>query len=388
MTRFDYYGSLVRNLKVFRDLTHLSVQGNGWERLEAQKATRPDGFLPYLLSLDLADTARGQCARDWCGLLSLLICPRLEYAKLHSAISGRTVSVENDPQYFNHLMPTMPSRCPKLRFLHLLLVDRDNSCYGFNGWSCFQDLCHLVTNLDVINDSDALLAVAQLPNLTHLALREQRVDRQIYTDAITLPDNLFPALTTLDVDCTRPRFVEAIWSIMPLARHLTQARVKLNYTSNDRTPGLTDSVVRTVCTQSPNLQHLELGISIHSFYSRLHCPITYSSLSALKIPPLKKIAFVATQTSSRVSMAELASSFSAVEDFQILSQRVKYMDVYQIATHLPYLRKLSIKLKNSHILPIAKSSAPISYVPVIVTANLPLELAGSKTGKFLKQTAA
>ncbi|KAG8697604.1 hypothetical protein FRC09_007754 [Ceratobasidium sp. 395] len=190
----------------------------------------------------------------------------------------------------------------------------------------------------------------------------------------------------LEVDCTRPKFVEAIWNITPLARVLTQAHVRLNYTSNDRTPGWTDSVVRTVCTQSPNLQHLEL--ETYSTRSPHHCPITFSSLPALKVPPLKKITFFTTQISSRVSMAELVSSFSTVEELQILSQGVKFMDVYQIAIHLPYLRKLSIKLKNSHIPPIVQSGAPVSYVPVVVTAYLPLQSAGGKNGKFLKQVAA
>ncbi|KAG8740982.1 hypothetical protein FRC12_015828 [Ceratobasidium sp. 428] len=383
LTRLNHYGLLVHSLKPFRRNTIILIQdSDGWKELEMQKATRPNGFLPNLSSLDVLNTCHYQSASDWCRLLLLLICPKLEHARLSYDITPN--KTWDDPIRFKHLTFTMFKCCPKLRTLHLLLGNELNSSYGFREWSRLQDLEHLETDLDIINDFDALLVIVRLPKLTHLGLRYQR-EYQVPKETLTLPARMFPALTTLDVECTHPAFAEYIWSILPLVG-ITRARVKVEYSPVLDVPSSwTDSVVRAVCTRGPNLRDLELDIYDPGRCSR-HYSIAHALLSALKALPLKSIKLVHARIHPRVNTADFASLFPAMQDLQIPSQGVKFVDLYQIAIHLLHLRRLSVALRNSHIPPAVKAGTPASYIPITVAIES-MDFLCSKSGKFLKQTA-
>ncbi|KAG9123771.1 hypothetical protein FRC07_014016 [Ceratobasidium sp. 392] len=85
-------------------------------------------------------------------------------------------------------------------------------------------------------------------------------------------------------------------------------------------------------------------------------------------------------------MVELSALVPDVEHLKILSDGVKYTDIYAFAARVPRLQVLSVQLANCHIPPALENAIPVSHLPVIVRISQQSCNFG-KSDRFLKQTA-
>ncbi|KAG8712973.1 hypothetical protein FRC08_013847 [Ceratobasidium sp. 394] len=384
MSRFNYYAPLVQVLDVFGDAGAPYRLGSGWENLESHHAARPDGLCPNLLSLVSLNTCGHQIARDWIRLLSFFTSPRLEAIKLSH---GGIISTPDDPHSAIRLTSVIFACFSQLHTLHVLLGDHNSQLFRLWDWSRLDNLRHLAIRLNVINDPNTLLAVSRLPYLTRLELHFTQYTTGSPFHPITLPDSAFPALVALDIECTHPTMVEAVWRVTPMIRPITRIRVKIRYYTRSAyaiqgSYPWVDSTVQNICLNSPSIRHLELDFR-GQFDTDVH--ITRASVGALETIPLKSIELAGIRLAKGISISELAFSLSGVEDLKLPSHGVKYTDLYEIAAHLPRLRNLFIGLDNCHNPFRSKDLVPLSYIPIVVKSDR-WPFGRQKSRKFLEQT--
>ncbi|KAG8709820.1 hypothetical protein FRC08_018005 [Ceratobasidium sp. 394] len=370
MTRFNYYRTLIQSLNVFDDdVPTAYTLGDGWESLEKHQTDQPDGLLPNLFSLTSLNTSYYQDLGDWVRLLLLFIGPRLEDIRVsHRIIHGKTTS--DDSPTSTSLISKISTCCSRLRTLHILLQDEPGCLYDLASLSCLRNLRCLATTIDIIFMPDVLGILGQLPYLTNLAIgTHSAYGKASHTN--TLPDAAFPALRTLEVEFTHPRMLGAIWNIASLVINISHAQAKLRFErfSSHSFPDWVESALQTICLNSPSLQHLQLDI--RGRHDKL-AKVTVPSLRALNaLTQLKSIGLMGITLANGATMTELASSLPRVEVFKLTPQEISFDDLYELAIHLPRLRKIIVCFKYPWSLPtLAKNIAsPISLLPVVVQGD-------------------
>ncbi|KAF8609083.1 hypothetical protein BDV93DRAFT_216558 [Ceratobasidium sp. AG-I] len=164
----------------------------------------------------------------------------------------------------------MATTCPNLTKLNILpgssrypdklrLSGICSTTRLFSPISQFRDLRFLYSSSAVLN-ADVLRLLGNLPRLeslvAHSLSASGKKDDEISTTDLILPEDSFPSLRKLKINCVPGGIVSKLWRSSPLARDLMSVRIQ--FILNDaESPS---DLVCLICQGSPHIAGLELNL--------------------------------------------------------------------------------------------------------------------------------
>ncbi|KAF8609084.1 hypothetical protein BDV93DRAFT_551877 [Ceratobasidium sp. AG-I] len=366
LARFITYAPFVQKLE-----SNAKTDGDhrSWDLLLSRVPTRP--LLPNLRALPILPYYRQGIPRF------------IEYidAFLCSALSTVYVSPSYkrwmSPLEARDLLVRMVATCPNLIKLSIHPGNRhypnDLSSLGptspisvFIHVSQFRDLQVFRSSSAVLN-CDVLQLLGNLPCLESLAAyslctsNERYEDDEILIASLKLPEDSFPSLRNLEIDCVPGVVVLKLWQTPPLVRNIVSVRIQFMLGDTE----LLSDLVCAICRGSPHITDLELDLD--------QCDEPELSVTAtehLCRLPLRRIRI----WNCYVDIHPLILALPNLEYLSIEGVYVSFEELALIAKYMPKLQYLSSRLvmwPAEHALP-PIPPGPSSLVPCHIDIKLDL----------------
>ncbi|KAF8609086.1 hypothetical protein BDV93DRAFT_504533 [Ceratobasidium sp. AG-I] len=334
LVRFNLYAPFIQRLESNFETDAGSLS---WDLLLSRVPTRP--LLPNLRALAIKPSFK-QSSTRFIEYVDAFLCPTL---------SGIRTSWDwnqwINPFEARSLMVRMTATCPGLTKLNILPGNSRHpenllsfSLYSpvsiFTPLSQFRDLRVLHSSSAVLNP-EVLQLLGNLPCLESLAVYSLCTDNENWEDDdipianLTLPNNSFPSLRNLKIDCVPGAVVSKLWQTPPLVRDLVSVRIQF-MADDTESPS---ELVCTICQGSPHITDLELDLS----------KTRDTEISSVVVEHLHRLPLLHLRIwEGEADVQPLILALPNLEYLNIESMHVNFEELALIAKHMPKLQYLFV----------------------------------------------